>query len=119
MDSRKRRPRQGTADDGSENSNITSLFEEKARAKGKLSGAKANKLSAAQLRELEGQKEREVMQWFRRVKELWPRMLCGEEEAEREWLVEAEKLIESFRETRNLFQTSRVSYCLIRSLAPS
>lgn len=109
MDSRRRRPRQGTADDGTEDANTTSLFEEKARVKGKSAAAKANKLSAAQLRELEAQKEREVVQGFRRVKELWPRMLAGEEEAEREWLVEAEKLIESFRETRNLFQTSRVS----------
>ncbi|KAH9921621.1 TPR-like protein [Fomitopsis serialis] len=106
MDSRRRRPRQGTAD-GTDDANTTSLFEEKARVKGKLASAKANKLSAAQLRELEVQKEREVTQGFRRVKELWPRMLAGEEEAEREWLVEAEKLIESFRETRNLFQTSR------------
>ncbi|TFY64254.1 hypothetical protein EVJ58_g2743 [Rhodofomes roseus] len=107
MDSRRRRPRQGTADDGTEDANTTSLFEERARFKGKSAAAKANKLSAAQLRELEAQKEREVDQSFRRVKELWPRMLAGEEEAEREWLVEAEKLIESFRETRNLFQTSR------------
>lgn len=38
-------------------------------------------------------------------------MLAGEEEAEREWLMEAEKLVESFRETRPLFLTSRVS-CL-------
>ncbi len=35
-------------------------------------------------------------------------MLANEEEAVREWLVEAEKLVESFRETRALFLTSRV-----------
>ena len=28
---------------------------------------------------------------------------------EREWLIEAERLVEAFRETRNLFLTSRVS----------
>lgn len=28
---------------------------------------------------------------------------------EREWVLEAEKLVETFRETRNLFLTSRVS----------
>ena len=92
-----------------EEANKTSLFEEKARAKGKSASVKANKLNVAQLKELEAQKEKEVAQGFRRVQELWPRMLSGDEEAEREWLVEAEKLIESFRETRNLFQTSRVS----------
>lgn len=70
---------------------------------------KADKLSAAQLRELEAQKEREVAQGFHRVKDLWSSMLAGEEEAEREWLVEAEKLVESFRETRNLFNATRVS----------
>ena len=109
MDSRRRRPRQGNAEDGTEDTNKTSLFEEKARVKGKSVSVKANKLSVAQLRELEAQKEKEAVQGFRRIQELWPRMLSGDEEAEREWLVEAEKLIESFRETRNLFQTSRVS----------
>ena len=109
MDSRRRRPRQGNAEEDVEEANKTSLFEEKARAKGKSASVKANKLNVAQLKELEAQKEKEVAQGFRRVQELWPRMLSGDEEAEREWLVEAEKLIESFRETRNLFQTSRVS----------
>ena len=46
---------------------------------------------------------------------LWSGMLASmhEEEAtqeEREWLIEAERLVETFRETRNLFLTSRVSY---------
>lgn len=109
MDSRRRRPRQGNVEDGTEDTNMTSLFEEKARAKGKSTSMKANKLNVAQLKELEAQKEKEVAQGFRRVQELWQRMLSGDEEAEREWLVEAEKLVESFRETRNLFQTSRVS----------
>ncbi|EPS96052.1 hypothetical protein FOMPIDRAFT_1151328 [Fomitopsis schrenkii] len=107
MDSRRRRPRQGNVEDGTEDTNMTSLFEEKARAKGKSTSMKANKLNVAQLKELEAQKEKEVAQGFRRVQELWQRMLSGDEEAEREWLVEAEKLVESFRETRNLFQTSR------------
>ena len=35
-------------------------------------------------------------------------MLANDDEAVREWLVEAEKLVESFRETRALFLTSRV-----------
>lgn len=48
------------------------------------------------------------------MKELWARMLLEEEDAVREWLVEAEKLIETYRETRNLFLTSKVRilvYC--------
>ena len=113
IDSRKRRnaPRDGTADAGETGS--ASLFEEgKVRAqKGKGPSAKSNnpnKLTAAQLRELEAQKEREASQSWHRVQDLWPRMLANDVEAVREWLVEAEKLVESFRETRALFLTSRV-----------
>lgn len=40
-------------------------------------------------------------------------MLHGDAEAEREWLLEAEKLVDMFRETRNLFLTSRVSRVLL------
>lgn len=89
----------------------SSLFEEgKVKGgKGKGSTTKPNKLTFAQLRELEAQKEREAAQGWHRVQELWPRMLANEEDAVREWLVEAEKLVESFRETRALFLTSRVS----------
>ncbi|KAI0681984.1 hypothetical protein C8T65DRAFT_750994 [Cerioporus squamosus] len=111
VDSRKRRnaPRDGAADAREPGS--ASLFEEgKARTqKGKGSSAKSNptKLTPAQLRELEAQKEREASQSWHRVQDLWPRMLANEEEAVREWLVEAEKLVESFRETRALFLTSR------------
>lgn len=42
------------------------------------------------------------------MKEIWAGMLAQETEAEREWLLEAEKLVDMFRETRNLFLTSRV-----------
>jgi len=40
-------------------------------------------------------------------------MLAGDPEAEKEWLVESERLVETFRETRNLFLTSRVSRLFI------
>ena len=43
------------------------------------------------------------------MKDLWGRMLAGDEEADREWMHEAEMLVEQFRETRALFLTSRVS----------
>ncbi|TBU44059.1 TPR-like protein [Dichomitus squalens] len=112
IDSRKRRggQREGTFDPSAPSS--ASLFEEgKARgsvARGKGMPAKsASKLTPTQLRELEAKKEREAQQSWHRVQDLWPRMLAGDDEAMREWLVEAEKLVESFRETRALFLTSR------------
>ena len=65
-------------------------------------------MTQAQLRELEAEKEKEVVKGYRRLKEIWSGMLAGEKDSEREWLVEAEKLLDMFRETRNLFVTSRV-----------
>ena len=58
---------------------------------------------------MEAKKEKEAAQSYRRVKDLWARMLNGEEEADREWMHEAESLVESFRETRALFLSTRVS----------
>ncbi|KAI0372638.1 TPR-like protein [Pilatotrama ljubarskyi] len=113
IESRKRRAahREGTTDSGTGEPGSASLFEEgKVRGvkpKGTPAKANPNKLTLAQLRELEAQKEREAVQSWRRVQELWPRMLADDQEAAREWLVEAEKLVESFRETRALFLTSR------------
>ncbi|CAL1715852.1 unnamed protein product [Somion occarium] len=107
IDSRRRRP--GREKEGTPQGDITStsLFEEKAIAKRKGVVAKTQRLNITQLRELETQKEQEVKQGYHRVKELWPQMLAGEEEAVREWLMEAEKLVETYRETRNLFLTSK------------
>jgi general transcription factor 3C polypeptide 3 (transcription factor C subunit 4) len=89
-----------------------SLFEETSRGKIKPSSRKSRKLTPAQLRELEEQKERDVLRGYHRVEELWPRLLDendpGQLEAEREWMFEAEKLVDMFRETRMLFLTSRV-----------
>ncbi|KDQ49967.1 hypothetical protein JAAARDRAFT_42458 [Jaapia argillacea MUCL 33604] len=88
----------------------TSLFEEKARTKSKSSSSKSqNRLTPAQLKELEKQKELEVTDGYHRLKALWPRMMVGDEAAEREWLFEAEKLVETFRETRKLFITNRTN----------
>ena len=58
--------------------------------------------------ELEAKKEQEAVMSYGRLKALWARMLKGEEDAEREWMHKAEDLVESFRETRALFLTSRV-----------
>ncbi|KAF9450761.1 TPR-like protein, partial [Macrolepiota fuliginosa MF-IS2] len=108
IDSRKRRGRGDAANQMEDQSNIgsTSLFEERAQPKVKIQ-PRAPRLTHAQLRELESQKEKEVTRGYKRLQELWPDMLNGEPEAGREWLAEAERLVETFRETRNLFLTSR------------
>lgn len=65
-------------------------------------------LSREELVEAEEAKEAEALQGYRRVKELWDAMLRREIAAENEWLLEAEKLVEMFRETRSLFMTGGV-----------
>ena len=88
------------------NPSNTSLFsEDKAAPKSKA--RVQNRLTHVQLRALEVQKEKEV------VKDIagWKKFgLVGEKDSEREWLVEAEKLIDMLREARNLFVTSRVCW---------
>lgn len=117
----------------SESSNVprASLFEENTRAGGgdkKTKTAKARKLTAVQLKELEDQKEVEVATSWKRIQELWQVML-GErapsedpnseknrDAAAREWMMEAEKLVEMFRETRALFLTGKVCLHVLRHL---
>ncbi|KAG2354401.1 hypothetical protein BDR07DRAFT_1306230 [Suillus spraguei] len=84
-----------------------SLFEEKSRNKAKTSAPGKSRLTLVELKALEEQREQEVILGYTRVEDLWPRMLHGDAEAEREWMIEAEKLVEMFRETRNLFVTTR------------
>jgi len=112
IDSRKRRAHQpeatSSADAGVQPQGA-SLFEEKSRTKGKASAAGKSRLSMAELKALEEEREREVILGHKRVEELWSRMSQGDMEAEREWMIEAEKLVEMFRETRNLFVTTRVT----------
>ncbi|KAI6031287.1 hypothetical protein BKA83DRAFT_4198140 [Pisolithus microcarpus] len=112
IDSRKRRLPQ------SEDVNVdrttpqptASLFDEKSqtRQKGKAAN-KQGRLSLAELKVLEEEREKEVVTGYKRVEELWPRILGDhpDDQAEREWILEAEKLIEMFRETRNLFLTTK------------
>ncbi|KAH7927002.1 TPR-like protein [Leucogyrophana mollusca] len=111
IDSRKRKPahKADGPSDSSEAPQGASLFEEKSRAKVKAAGKGQGRLSLAQLRELEELREKDVMQGYKRIEELWPMILEREPEAEaeREWMLEAEKLVEMFRETRNLFLTTR------------
>lgn len=108
----RRRPRKGvTQTSESADAPITSLFEE--TSKKYKQSAKA-KFSHAELMEMESQKEEEVLRSYQRVQATWEDMLNpdgteGQAEAEREWLVEVERMTESFRMTKKLFLTSRVS----------
>ncbi|KAG7095406.1 hypothetical protein E1B28_006157 [Marasmius oreades] len=136
IDSRKRRPKTSSQTGTSQTPSMasSSLFVEERNKK--PSKNRENRLSSAQLRELEAQKEKEVMKAYVRLEEIWSGMLeerkkgtaarlastsddkqgewvvrdeAEDEEGhlEREWMIEAEKLVETFRETRNLFLTSR------------
>ncbi|KAF8332446.1 hypothetical protein F5887DRAFT_996848 [Amanita rubescens] len=120
IDSRKKRPREAasaaTAGPSTGTASTSLFHEDRMMVKTKTTGGAAarpqNRLTHAQLRELEAEKEREVLRAWARVQDLWSETLTSmhrEEptQEEREWLLEAEKLVETFRETRNLFLTSR------------
>ncbi|KAJ7633881.1 TPR-like protein [Mycena polygramma] len=110
IDSRKRRPKEpNAATNSATHAAFPALIQEKA-AKSRISAPtkkSTNRLSNAELREMEGQKEMEVMDGYQRLKQLWPRMVQGDGEPRQQWMLEAEKLIEAFRETRRLYSTSR------------
>ncbi|KAK7058184.1 TPR-like protein [Favolaschia claudopus] len=117
IDSRKRKPKEDlnpvpVPDPSSSVEAFSSLIQEKKpkiRASNKTASKKSsNRLSNAELREMEAKKEKEMMEGYRRLKQLWPRMLQDEGDARELWMVQAEKLIEAFRETRRLFSTSRI-----------
>ncbi|KAG6826536.1 hypothetical protein H0H92_015434, partial [Tricholoma furcatifolium] len=106
IDSRKKRPKEASSAQPADTFGpTTSLFEEKA-AKSK-SAKTQGRLTHAQLRELEAGKEKEVLRGYKVLMEQWAGMLAHEMDAERLWFTEAEKLVETFRETRNLFLTTR------------
>lgn len=85
-----------------------SLFEETPSSR-QTKGYRTSKSSRPVTRELEVEKEKEVLKGYQRVVDLTPGMKTGNEVAVKEWLLEAEKLIENFRETRRLFLSTRVS----------
>ncbi|KAJ7648353.1 TPR-like protein [Mycena polygramma] len=111
IDSRKRRPKEpNAATNSAAPAAFPPLIQEKAvksRINAPAKKASTNRLSNAELREMEAHKETEVMDGYRRLKQLWPRMLQGDGEPRQQWMLEAEKLIEAFRETRKLYSTSR------------
>ncbi|KAJ3836438.1 hypothetical protein F5878DRAFT_259541 [Lentinula raphanica] len=135
IDSRKRRTRDPSQANGSSATGnpSTSLFSEKnAKPSTQSRSNNQNRLTQAQLKQLEAEKEREVLRSYNRVVEIWAGMLKEREAAakeletgmqasktimqhgaapegpvEREWMLEAEKLVDTFRETRNLFTAAR------------
>ncbi|KAJ6486311.1 hypothetical protein DFH09DRAFT_1265926 [Mycena vulgaris] len=107
IDSRQRRPKEPAALDGAAPAVAPLIHDKPAKphpAKIKMS---QNRMSNAELRAIEAQKEAEAVGAYARLKQLWPRMLEGDGAPRQEWLLEAEKLIEAFRETRRLFSTSK------------
>ncbi|KIJ64224.1 hypothetical protein HYDPIDRAFT_175610 [Hydnomerulius pinastri MD-312] len=112
IDARKRRPVQveGTATDVSGPSQTSaSLFEEKTQTRQKGKAVKQGRLTVTELKGLEEQREKDVALGYKRMEELWPSILMEGclDQVEREWMLEAEKLVEMFRETRNLFLTTK------------
>ncbi|KIK67134.1 hypothetical protein GYMLUDRAFT_37174 [Collybiopsis luxurians FD-317 M1] len=140
IDSRKRRNKdtsQTNAASSSSSANASSsLFSESKTNKGssRSTGATQNRLTQVQLKELEAEKEKEVLRSYARVTEIWDGMMNEREHrtrelysdagatkkimeqwdgeapegpVEREWMLEAEKLVDTFRETRNLFTAAR------------
>ncbi|KAF8190296.1 hypothetical protein K438DRAFT_1831751 [Mycena galopus ATCC 62051] len=85
----------------------SSLFaEEKSGDKSKSKSGRSH-MSLEALMEHEVKMEQETLKSHRRMAELYPKISKEEiNDFEREWLLEAEKLIESFRECRQLFTTS-------------
>jgi general transcription factor 3C polypeptide 3 (transcription factor C subunit 4) len=86
-----------------------SLFDEKAAPPKKGTKSGAQRLSPAELKALEMERQAKIDASYEMCKQLYDGMMAGDDEAESEWLIEAEKLVEHFRETRQLFITSKVS----------
>ena len=85
----------------------SSLFTERKRGKPKKD-PKRPTMPRAQLQEREAQKDKEAEAYFRSCDKLIDEMRRGERDAENAWLINAEKLLEMFRETRPLFPASTV-----------
>ncbi len=115
IDSRKKRPKDKTATQAEDPATASLFPEERTQPRTKPVVKAQNRLTHAQLRELEVEKEKEIVRGYRRLQEVWAKMMEADEVAEREWMVEAEKMVETFRETRNLFMTSRVRmvFCVL------
>jgi general transcription factor 3C polypeptide 3 (transcription factor C subunit 4) len=85
-----------------------SLFDEKATAAKKSAKPTGQRLSPVELKALEQERQKKLDAAHEMCKQLYNGMMAGDKEAESEWLIEAEQLVEHFRETRQLFITSKV-----------
>ncbi|KAF7325830.1 hypothetical protein MKEN_00433700 [Mycena kentingensis (nom. inval.)] len=75
------------------------------------------RMSLEALKQFEAEMQSETLRGHQRLAELYPKIDLEEQnEYERDWLVQAEKLIEAFRETRKLFSTTRDGF---RGMFPS
>ncbi|KAJ7158369.1 hypothetical protein C8R43DRAFT_995733 [Mycena crocata] len=119
IDSRKRSNKTveagtGQSDQATQPTTSASLFseeKEKSGAKSKSGRPQPQRMSVEALKELETTMERDTLQGYRRLKDLWPQLSKDQiTDAEREWFLQAEKMIESFRETRQLFTTSNLAF---------
>ncbi|KAL5525422.1 TFC4 [Sanghuangporus sanghuang] len=108
INSRKRRiggTKDGDAQDDGEEIAAVSLFTERKRGRAKQSSSSKTRTSMSRqhLIELEREKDRVVAECYEQLLQLQDPMRHGDTNAENEWLANAEKLIEMFRETRSLF----------------
>lgn len=110
IESRRPKSKDDIAVDAGEGLAANSLFPEGRQPKASTMRAEG-RFTQAQLIQLEFDKERETIRGYQRLSELWEDMLKGSSEEKRLWMVEAGKMVDSFRETRHLFSTKRVSSC--------
>ena len=78
-------------------------------------GNKPSEPSCPAAHESEVKKEKEVLKGYQGVVDPTPAINTGNEVPVKECLFETEKLIETFRETRRLFLSTRVSDLLVVS----
>ncbi|KAF7316423.1 hypothetical protein MIND_00161200 [Mycena indigotica] len=71
-----------------------------------------SRMTTEALKQFELEMEAETIKGHQRLMELYPNIRRDSEpnDDEREWIIQAEKLIEAFRETRQLFSTSRQGF---------
>lgn len=90
-----------------------SLFSENAFQTRAKRNPPAKRLTAAELRQLEAEKEAEIVGGWKRLLELWPAVRSRRkgrlDQAGRDWMVQAGKMADTFRETRLLFTQGKVS----------
>ncbi|KAF8575754.1 TPR-like protein [Ramaria rubella] len=111
IDARRRNStRDGLAVDSSHENVLPtdSLFQEKT-SRGKAKKHKPG-MTLAQLQALELEHEAATKRGFEALKRLAPDVKNGSREAEAAWLLEAETLIESFRQVKPLFPSTRIEF---------